>query len=134
MLGLGLDIVDVASFEAQLGDPASSFVERTFTAAERRTAAARPGGRPGRHLAVRFAAKEALIKAWSSANYGGAPMVPHPNLHEIEVINDLHHRPALRVTGEVARAMENLLGPHRNHLSLSHDGGYAAAVVVIEPA
>ncbi|MCB9640420.1 MAG: holo-ACP synthase [Myxococcales bacterium] len=133
MLGVGLDVVHVPSFEQQLQDPASCFVEETFTPTERRIARSRPGHAPARHLAARFAAKEALIKAWSSALFGSPPPLSHVSFREIEVIHDTFSRPALRLHGKVALALE-ALSPYHLHLSLSHDGDTAAAIVILEQA
>lgn len=126
--GLGLDIVDVAAFAEQLSDPASVFVERTFTAEERGSAGRRPESARAQRLAARFAAKEALIKAWSATG-GDTPAVPTPDLREIEVVHDQRGRPSIALSGAVAAAFPDR---HSVHLSLSHDGGYAAAVVIIE--
>lgn len=131
VLGMGLDIVDVDAFREQLEDKASHFVEGTFTFAERRDAELRPGTDPARHLAVRFAAKEALIKAWSLALCGHPPPLSHVNMHDIEVVTDAWKRPQLRLHNAVAEAIR-ALGPIRTLVSLSHDGSYAAAVVLLE--
>lgn len=131
ILGTGVDIVDVVGFETQLEDPASHFVEETFTIRERKTASHRPGQRPGRHLAVRFAAKEAFIKAWSCALWGQPPVLQHVMMCEIEVVSDSFGRPGLQLHGQVAEALQPL-GPLRIHLSLSHDGDMAVAFVVLE--
>lgn len=131
ILGVGIDIVDLAGFRAQLADPASVYAERTFTAAELRDAGGRPSADPPRHLAGRLAAKEAFLKAWSAARWGQAPQLSAVDLHEIEVICDSYGRPALRLTGAVAEAVASL-GACRPHLSLSHDGGLATAMVVLE--
>ncbi len=44
ILGVGMDIVDLATFRAQLEDPASQFSEGAFTAGEQRDAKGRPSG------------------------------------------------------------------------------------------
>ncbi len=131
ILGVGLDVVSIADFSLQLQDPASCFVEEVFTLAERRIARARAGQQPARHLAARFAAKEAMIKAWSSALFGQPPPLPHLSLREIEVVHDAYSRPALRFHGQVSDAMQALF-PYTTHLSLSHDGDTAAAIVLLE--
>lgn len=131
ILGMGLDIVDVDAFEEQLSDQASTFVEGTFTLNERHEASSRPGRRPARHLAVRFAAKEAFIKAWSMTLVGQPPILPNVDFREIEVTTDAWRRPQLLLHGAVSRACSPL-EPFRSHLSLSHDGSCAAAVVVLE--
>ena len=92
-----------------------------FTEAEQRT----PGGnlRTGESLAARFAAKEALAKAL------GAPGDLH--WHDAEITVGEHGRPHVEVRGTVAgRAAQ--LGVSHWHVSLSHDGGIASAVVVAE--
>lgn len=131
ILGLGIDVVDIKAFEAQLGDLASDFASGTFTEGESRAARSRPSQAPARHLAARFAAKEAFVKAWSSANRGRAPVLSQADLSEIEVVNDPYGRPALALRGRVAEAIE-AMGDVVAHLSLTHDGGVAAAVVILE--
>lgn len=127
--GVGVDLVDLAAFRRQLDDPASTFLEAVFTVGERRYAATRPSRDPARHLAARYAAKEAFLKAWSAGNRGARPAEKAVDYREIEVVCDDWGRPGLRLHGRVARA----LGPGlRTWLSLTHDGGYAAAYVVLE--
>ena len=126
--GLGLDLVDVAAFRVQLADPASAFVAGTFTAAEQAGAPTGPGDAV-LHLAARFAAKEAFVKAWSAARRGHPPAVATLDLREIEVVRDPWGRPGLQVHGQVRAAFGAGL---RLHLSLSHDGPCAGAVVIVE--
>ena len=82
-----------------------------------------------RHLAARFAATEAFIKAWSSSRWGSPPLLRSVDMREIEVIQDPWGRPSLRLHGDVARAAGRLDA----HLSLSHDGGVAVAFVILGP-
>jgi holo-[acyl-carrier protein] synthase len=114
IVGVGIDVVEIARFEASL-ERTPRLRERLFTEAERDL--------PVRSLAARFAAKEALAKAL------GAP----PGLHwtDAEVVVEDSGQPRLRVKGTVAaRAAE--LGVRSWHVSLSHDAGVASAVVVAE--
>lgn len=129
--GVGIDTVDIGSFREQLADRASCFAEGTFTPAELRDANARPGGDPTRHLAARFAAKEALVKAWSASRFGSPPALRSVDMLEIEVISDGFGRPAIRLHGRVAADLART-GPYRTHVSLSHDGDSSIAVVVLE--
>lgn len=128
--GLGIDLVSVSGFRDQVADPASVFVASTFTAAELADARSAPDGDPNRHLAARFAAKEAYVKAWSQLQI--APMRPMSpsELRMIEVIRDGWGRPTLRCSGPFAAASLSLA----SHVSLSHDGDHAIAVVVLEDA
>ncbi len=114
ILGLGVDLVDVARFEAT-AERTPALLTRLFTDAERRL--------PVRSLAARFAAKEALAKAL------GAPR----GLHWLDahVAREESGAPRLEVTGTVAARAE-ALGVTRLHLTMTHDGGMACAVVVAE--
>jgi holo-[acyl-carrier protein] synthase len=138
-LAVGLDLVTTTSFAEQLADPASAFVDATFTAREQRDARAPEAIRVQR-LAARYAAKEAFLKAWSGARAGRAPQLAAVDLREIELVDDGHGRPALALHGAVAAALGELaaeLGerePLRAHVSLSHDPPTAAAVVVLSAA
>ena len=120
IIGVGIDVVPVDRFaESLIRTPALR--DRLFTAAEQRT----PSGaaRTGESLAARFAAKEALAKAL------GAPGDLY--WHDAEVTVGEHGRPHLEVRGSVAgRAAQ--LGVTSWHISLSHDGGIASAMVVAE--
>lgn len=131
--GLGVDLVDVAAFTTQLDEPGSSFADGTFTAGERRDARDSPGD-TALALAARFAAKEAFVKAWSVSRIGRAPQLPGPlDLRQIEVVHDPFGRPSLALHGTVASAVREALGPDTTvHLSLSHDGPGAVAVVLLE--
>jgi holo-[acyl-carrier protein] synthase len=133
-LAVGLDIVTTTTFAEQLADSASGFVDATFTAGERRAVRGDPAIRAQR-LAVRFAAKEAFLKAWSGARAGRAPALAAIDLREIEVVDDGHGRPSLRLHGAVADALaelaEELASELYPHVSLSHDPPTAAAVVVL---
>jgi holo-[acyl-carrier protein] synthase len=114
IVGVGIDVVDIARFEATL-ERTPALRERLFTVEERHLGIA--------SLAARFAAKEALAKAL------GAPGGLH--WHDAEVISLPSGDPTFELRGTVlARATQ--LGATSTHLSLSHDGGIASAVVVLE--
>ena len=71
VVGVGLDIVSIPEFAEQWKQPGTRFAE-AFTAGERRDARSGTGG-PERHLAARWAAKEAVIKAWSVSRFARRP-------------------------------------------------------------
>lgn len=129
VLGVGVDLVHVPTFEGQLDLPGTRFAG-VFTPGERRDAAERAGqygGGEGRHLAARWAAKEAFVKAWSASMFGDPPVMGDEVLRLVEVVCDAWGRPRLRLHGEVA---EHLPGVEA-HVSLSHDGEHAVAYVVL---
>jgi len=125
VLGIGVDLVHVSSLADQLLTPGTRFAG-AFTPGERRDAWDRSDD-PTRHLAVRWAAKEAVIKAWSASLYGRPPVLDEHVHAEIEVICDAWHRPAIRVHRRVA---EHTAGASF-HISLSHDADYATAYAVM---
>lgn len=128
---VGVDLVHVPGFRSQLATPGSTF-ESVFSARELRVAA----GKPDRatHLAGRWAAKEAFVKAWSQALYGRPPVIAPERLNwrEIEVQPDRWGRVAVLPTGEVAAALTASVGQVGTSLSISHDGDYATATVLLE--
>jgi holo-[acyl-carrier protein] synthase len=109
--GVGIDLLEVDRLERALRRH-PRLAERVFTEAERDYAAAR--ARPAMHLAARFAAKEAVIKALGlSGGFG---------LRDIEIVAGAP--PTVRLTGRVARAA----GGASVIVSLTHSRQYAAAV------
>ncbi len=116
IVGLGTDLVEIARLDQALGRT-PSLRARLFTSAE--------AALETESLAARFAAKEALAKAL------GAPA--GLSWQDAEVVLDAAGSPGFRLTGTVAaRAAE--VGADSAHLSLSHDGGFALAFVVLESA
>jgi holo-[acyl-carrier protein] synthase len=114
IVGIGVDIVSLSRFQQSL-DRTPGLRERLFTPAEREL--------PLYSLAARFAAKEALAKALGAP--GGLEW------HDAEVVRDESGRPSLVVTGTVAAAAAGA-GVAGWHVSLSHDGDSAIAMVVAE--
>ena len=112
--GVGIDLLEVDRLERAL-ERRPRLAERVFTPAELEYARAR--GRPGRHLAARFAAKEAAVKALGVREVG---------LSEIEVVAG--EPPTLRLHGR-AEAAAREQGVELA-VSLTHSREMAAAVVV----
>lgn len=117
VIGVGVDVVDVDRLARAL-QRTPGMAERVFGDGERAYA----DGSVQR-LAARFAAKEAVSKAL------GAP--GEVRWREIEVVNAADGRPSLRISGRTAEVAA-AAGVASWHLSLSHDGGVAMAMVVAE--
>jgi holo-[acyl-carrier protein] synthase len=120
IVSVGIDVVLVEKFIRAL-ERTPLLGDRIFTEAELVTSSGNP--RSAESLAARFAAKEAVAKAL------GAPGGLH--WHDCEVVTDPDGRPWLTVSGTVAAAAGER-GITFWHLSLSHDGGIASAMVVAE--
>ena len=114
----------------------TTFTESTFTPAELARARAVDGpGTPAvaRHLAARFAAKEAFVKAWSMARRGAPPAMDAVAWHDLEVRVDDWGRPSLHVGGPTLQRLRETLGDVEVVLSLTHEDTVAGAVVVLTP-
>jgi holo-[acyl-carrier protein] synthase len=113
--GVGIDLLEIDRLERAL-ERHPRLAARVFTDAEREYAAGRV--RPGRHLAARFAAKEAVVKALGlSAGFG---------FREIEVVAG--EPPTVRLSGRAAEAA----GDQRIDISLTHSRENAAAIAVAQ--
>ncbi|MGE0398237.1 MAG: holo-ACP synthase [Kofleriaceae bacterium] len=116
VLGVGIDLVEMTEFRSVLR---ASVAQLVFSAQE--LAACK-----GRHriprLAARFAAKEAVFKAIGTGWADGM------SLRDVEVVAAASGAPRLVLRGETRRCVRAMGG--RLHLSLSHAGDYATAVVV----
>lgn len=133
VIGTGIDLVDVPGFAEELRRPGTR-AGVAFTPAERNDARNHPSGSGRRSpdqemasLAARWAAKEALIKAWSESLWGSAPVVGEHVHDQIEVIRDAWGRPRVRLHGDTAKRLEGVTV----HVSLSHDGDSAIAMVTL---
>jgi holo-[acyl-carrier protein] synthase len=123
ILGVGIDVVEVARMAAALRRHGAHFEERIFTDAER-AACSRRGDRV-LALAARFAAKEACLKALGTGWAEGV------GFRDVEIVRVGNDPPRLVLRGEAARRAE-ARGVVRSHVSLTHQPGLAAAVVVLE--
>ena len=120
--GVGIDLVDVARMERAL-ERRPRLAQRLFHPTEISYASSRP--RPAMHLAARFAAKEAALKALGTGWRGSITW------HDVEVIRQETGEPALLFHGE-AREIFRRTGATLAHLSLSHTAEHAVAQVVLE--
>ena len=113
IVGIGIDVCPVERFATAASR--QGLLARVFTAAEQDSSMNRMAGR--------FAAKEALAKAL------GAPS--GLSWMDVEVRKDDLGKPYFHYTGTVAARVSEL-GISTVHLSITHDAGIAAAVVVCE--
>jgi holo-[acyl-carrier protein] synthase len=111
--GVGIDLIEIERIERAL-ERRPRLAERLFTRDEIAYAAGR--ARPGRHLAARFAAKEAVIKALGTA----------VSPREIEI--EPGEPPKVRLHGRAA----DLAGGRELSISLTHSRETAAAVALCE--
>ena len=119
IVGIGVDVVDLARFERALSRTpalkARLFADAELVSGERVLAL--------RSLAGRFAAKEALIKALGEST--------GIRWHHMQVVSDAHGNPSFELT-DAAASVARKLGVTSVHLSMSHDAGVAIAYVIAE--
>lgn len=124
IVGVGIDLVDVARVERLLAAKGERALLRLCT--EREAAYVRDRHGSAASLAARLAAKEAAFKALS-----GSEDARGIGWREIEVVKGDHGQPAIALHGRAERRAAELL-VRRIHLSLTHTSTTAAAVVVLE--
>ncbi len=111
IMGIGVDIEDIARFRKLPYAKNKSFYGKVFTKKEIAYCLKKPDPYPS--FAARFAAKEAVIKALPSLPAGGVK-----NFHAVEVVMK-KNKPLVLLRG------------HETHISLSHDNEKALAFVVL---
>jgi holo-[acyl-carrier protein] synthase len=123
VVGVGIDIVEIARFSQALARHGGRFEARVYTDAE--LTACQDRGDRILALAARFAAKEACLKALGTGWAEGI------GFRDVEVVREGNTAPRLVFHGEAARRAAKC-GVVRSHVSLTHQPGSAAAVVVLE--
>lgn len=116
-LATGVDVIDLARFRAVLARHPERLLARCFTPGELRHCRGRVP-----ELAVRFAAKEAVMKALGTGVRGIA-------WREIEVLPNRRGKPLVVLHGNAARRAERL-GLTTLDVSLSHEKEYGVAMAV----
>ncbi|MEI7817603.1 MAG: holo-[acyl-carrier-protein] synthase [Desulfuromonadales bacterium] len=121
--GIGTDIVAIERFQRFLDAGNSALIERLFTPTERSKCASRKD--TAACFAARFAAKEAFLKALGTGLRDGI------SWQDMEISNDALGKPELQLLGKAAEQFHDK-ELARVQLSLSHDGGNAIAMVLLE--
>lgn len=122
MLGLGIDIVEIARIEAALSRQGQALAERVLLAEEL------PGflasKQPARYLAKRFAAKEAISKALGTGIAKGV------GFHSMCVTHDELGAPQVRLLAGAEQRLAQL-GGSQCRVSISDERHYVVANAVI---
>ena len=119
--GIGIDIVKIQRMRDAHKKWGRKFFEKFLTGNE--IAYCYEKKEPYPSISVRFAAKEAIIKAIGSEVY--------VNMKDIEILNSKNGRPLIKVSGRLEKFFDEKA--IRNcHLSLSHEKEYGVACVVLE--
>lgn len=124
IIGIGVDLVDVAEFQAEVDQKKEPLLQRLFTGVERDYCSSRPD--PYQNFAGTFAAKEATMKAF------GTGWTDDVDWQDIEVVRE---RPSGRPTLVFRRELLEMgkrAGLKSAFLSISHTSSNSIAVVILE--
>ena len=121
-LGLGTDIVETKRIAESIERFGDGFIQRVFLEQEAAYAASMKF--PHIHLAARFAAKEAISKAF------GTGIGHEMGWRDLEIVREPSGAPKVKLNGK-AEAFAKTRGVQEVHVSLSHTAEYGAASVVI---
>lgn len=117
---IGNDIVEIQRIESAIRRYQTRFLNRVFTSKEQAYCLSKK--KASLHFAARFAAKEAVVKAFGIGFTKGLSWL------DIEIINDNAGKPLVYLSPFARK-----LFPHRLiHLSMSHTDSMASAVALIE--
>lgn len=125
IVGIGVDIVDVARVQGLLERYRDRFAQRVFTDAENRYASG--SVKSAERLAGRFAVKEAVLKAFGTGKSQGILW------RDVETVRGPRGKPKVQLHGNAQKYLKSLKAD-QVHVSISHDGDKAVAFVVIERA
>jgi len=122
VLGIGVDLVETARIESSIQKFGDRFLDRIFTKAERDYCGSMP--HPARHYGARFAAKEAVSKAF------GTGIGSRVGWRDIEVGRRESGEPFITLHGAAAEFAATLK-VREALVSLSHSDHYCVANAVL---
>lgn len=128
--GIGTDIVEIKRIKDAVQKWGERFLRKIFTGNEISYCYKKKDPYP--HLAVRFAAKEAVIKALSNSAHkaqGVERVLKFANFKNIEVSNHPTGKPFINLLGGLKASFHDKF---IIHLTLTHERSYAIATVVLE--
>jgi len=123
-IGHGIDIVETSRIAEMVREHGKHFLDRCFTPGEQAYCAANTK-RYIEHLAGRFAAKEAVLKALGTGWRGGIAWT------DVEILRADSGQPSVKLHGESQRIAEEL-HIRRWLVSISHVSTHATASVIAE--
>lgn len=122
IVGTGVDIVEISRIKQAVKKWSDRFLKRIFTAKE--LAYANGKSIPCQHLAARFAAKEAVLKAIGDSTIHRIEWV------NVEILNDEHGKPVVNFSGH-AKKVKQEKNISDIIISMSHTRTYAVANAIM---
>ena len=120
VLGLGIDIIEIARVKKSIDNYGDRFLEKVFTHEEIKYCNSKFN--KFQHFAARFAAKEAVYKALASGWQEGL------RWKDIEIQNDNSGMPSIKPSGKLKTFLSD---DTQLRLSISHSDNYVTSVAII---
>jgi len=122
LLGLGADIIEISRIKSVLLRHGDRFIDRILTSEERTYCDGM--AHPEKHIAARFAAKEAVSKCFTTGI--GSEL----GWKSVSVYHGPRHQPLVRLDAQGEALLAHVGGSHIL-LTLSHTENYAMAVAAL---
>lgn len=120
VLGVGIDIIEIDRIKKSIDDLGDQFLNKIYTDIEREYSLSKKN--KYQHLAARFAAKEAIIKALSSVADSGY------SWKDMEIFNEPNGMPKVALHGKI----KELLGDDKElKISMSHSDNYVTCFAIL---
>ncbi len=125
IFGIGIDVLELERVQRVYDKHGEHFVERLLLPEEERQF--RRTARPARFLAMRFAAKEAIVKAMGTGFAHGMW------IRDVGVVPNSWGKPEV-ICSERGRALREQIGIGDGHITLTDEAGLVVAVAVLMKA
>ncbi|NLT50609.1 MAG: holo-ACP synthase [Ignavibacteria bacterium] len=120
VIGVGIDIIEIERIKKSVDKLGSKFLDKIYTELEKQYSLSKAN--KYQHLAARFAAKEAIIKALSSIYNEGF------RWKDIEIFNESGGMPKVKLSGK----LESLINSEMDlKISMSHSENYVTCFAIL---
>ncbi len=123
IIGIGGDIFEIAQMKRNMAKDGQGFLDELFTKHEQQYCRAKRY--PERHLAARFAAKEAMFKALATGR------LPGYLWKDVEITNAENGKPSISLNGKT-KVLAKKLKVKKIFVTLSHSSKWAMAHIILE--
>ncbi len=121
VLGLGIDIIEISRIKESIDEYGDNFLQKVYTPKEIEYCSGKPN--KYQHFAARFAAKEAVYKAFSTSHQEGL------SWQDIEITNEPSGMPIVKLNGN----LKSFLSKDKNlKISISHSDNFVTCVAIID--
>ena len=121
VLGLGIDIIEISRIKESIDEYGDSFLQKVYTPKEIEYCSGKAN--KYQHFAARFAAKEAVYKAFSTSHQEGL------SWQDIEITNEPSGMPVVKLNGK----LKSFLSDNKDlKISISHSDNFVTCVAIID--